>query len=65
MSGILVTPRDARAARMCIPGVQRFYRRHGLDFRKFVREGTPEEELLATGDSMAKQLVEVARGRQQ
>jgi hypothetical protein len=48
---------------MCIPGVRQFYRRHGIDFRKFIKEGTPAESLLATGDAMAAQLVEVARER--
>jgi hypothetical protein len=48
---------------VCVSGARAFGRRHGLDWRKFVREGLPEEDLLATGDAMAIKAVEYARGQ--
>jgi len=54
---------DIRAAKMCSRGARDFFRRHGLDWEAFLREGVPAEQLLATGDEMARQVVEVARGR--
>ncbi len=47
----------------CALGTRRFFRRHGLDFSRFLKEGIPEEQLLATGDAMAKRVVEFAYGR--
>lgn len=61
----LVTVSDIPAAEVCWPGVRKFYRRHGLDMRKLLNEGTPAQELIDTGDAMALRFVEVARGRKQ
>jgi len=47
----------------CIPGVKTFCERYGLDWQKLRTVGLPEEELLATGDSMAKRIVEFANGK--
>jgi len=55
---------DIRAAKMCSRGARDFFRRHDLDWEAFLREGVPAEQLLATGDEMARQVVEVARGRE-
>jgi hypothetical protein len=38
-----------------------FFQRHGLDWRDFVANGIPAEQLLATGDALALALVEHAR----
>ena len=40
---------------------QEWFDRHGLDFRDFVQHGLDESVLLATGDGMARHLVEWAR----
>jgi len=48
----------------CIPGLRLFFKRHGMDFRTFARNGLPEEDFLKTGDAMALKLVEFARGQQ-
>lgn len=45
----------------CVQGAQAIAKRHGLDWRRFCREGLDEEELLATGDAFAILLVEHAR----
>ncbi len=56
---------DIRKARMCSRGARAFFVKNGLNWEKFLKEGIPEEELLATNDAMAKQVVEVANGRKQ
>ncbi|WP_346014465.1 hypothetical protein [Rubrivivax gelatinosus] len=37
-----------------------FFARHGLSYGAFLREGIPAEQLLATGDAMARRVVDVA-----
>lgn len=45
----------------CVNGAEKFFKRHGLDWRKFVMEGIDANELLATDDYMAIRLVEKAK----
>lgn len=61
---VLVTMRDIRAAKMCGPGTRNFFKRHKMNWQEFITNGLPEEDFIATGDAMAMQVVEVARGRQ-
>lgn len=35
----LITMRDIRAAGGCAPGARRWFNIHGLDFKKFIRDG--------------------------
>lgn len=65
MKNILVRMEHVRAAKMCSRGARAFFDRHGLDWNAFIREGIPVEQIEATGDAMALQVAEVARGRQQ
>jgi hypothetical protein len=53
-----------RKARMCSRGARAFFVRHNLDWDAFLREGVPAEALAETGDAMALEVVEVARGQQ-
>ncbi|URA07011.1 hypothetical protein P9A47_gp43 [Xanthomonas phage Elanor] len=62
---VLVRMEHIRAAKMCSGGTRSFFERHGLDWSAFLQDGIDAEKLLATGDGMAKQVVEVARGRKQ
>lgn len=62
---LIVTVRDMRAARMCAGGAREFFARHELDWAGFLRDGISAARLIETGDAMAQQVVEVARGRQQ
>lgn len=62
---VMVKMEHARAARMCSRGARAFAVRHGLDWGRFLKEGLPAEQIEATGDAMAMQVVEVARGRKQ
>lgn len=61
---VIVTMADIRAARMCSRGTRAFFDRHHIDWQAFLKDGVPAEVLEATGDAMALQVVEVARGRQ-
>lgn len=53
--------RAVRDDNYCVPGMKTFFQQHNLDFKKFVREGITEEELLKTGDAMAFLVIEEAR----
>lgn len=59
-----VTIRDIRACKMCSSGTRAFFVRHDMDWNKFLSEGLPEEDFIRTGDAMAMQVVEAARGRE-
>jgi hypothetical protein len=65
MTDIVVKMEHVRAAKMCSRGARAFFERHNLDWNTFIREGLPVEQIEATGDAMALQVAEVARGRQQ
>lgn len=63
---LFVTINDCRTVigGFCSPGMRKFAKKHGIDFRKFVDDGgIKADRLLATGDAQALEAVEVARGR--
>lgn len=62
---LIITIRHVRAAGMCPPGARPWFKRHNLDFKRFMKEGMPAEELLATGCALAARVVEVAKNGQQ
>jgi hypothetical protein len=62
---VIVTMKDIRACRMCSGGTRDFFKRHDMDWSRFVKDGLPEEDFIATGDAMALKVVEAARGRQE
>lgn len=49
-----------RAAKMCSRGSRDFFARYGLDWQEFLQDGVDHEVLIATGDPMALQVVELA-----
>ena len=55
--------RDVRAAKMCSRGARNFLTRHGIDWSEFIKHGIDAAVIEATGDAMAKKVVEVARER--
>ena len=59
---MIITMRHIRKAKMCSRGTRSFFERHGLDWDDFLKNGIDSEKLRLTGDSMALQVVEVARG---
>jgi len=46
----------------CNRGTREFFKRHGLDWSSFRKNGLPEDVFMATGDAMAIRLVQHARG---
>lgn len=68
MTGLIVTFTHLRTIQAfgrrpgyCLPVSRQFAARYGLDWRRFVKEGLPADELLATGDALAIALVDHAR----
>ena len=60
LSGLVITLDDARGASKCSEGMQQFAARTGLDWRRFVLDGLPATELVATGDPEALEVVRQA-----
>lgn len=67
---VIVTMADATASmpnkpKYCHKGIRLFFKKYGLDYNDFRKNGIDAEILIEIGDSMALKAVEVARGRQQ
>jgi hypothetical protein len=60
---IIVTMEDVRKAGMCSSGARAFFKRHDLNWNKFLEQGITAKELFPTQDAMALKVIEVARGR--
>lgn len=54
---------DIRAAKMCAGGTRTWFLRQGFDWSDFLANGIDAQKFIDTGDAMALQVVEVARGR--
>jgi hypothetical protein len=61
---VIVRMRHIRGAKMCSSGARGFFQRHGLDWSKFLEEGISSKDLEATGDALAFQVTEFARGEE-
>ena len=44
--------------RYCNTGARDFFKRHGLDWSDFIKNGIDDQVLIETGDAMAIRLVE-------
>jgi len=53
-----ITMTDIIAAGHCVRGAKGWLQHHGFDWRAFVRDGATEEDLLATGDALAAQVIQ-------
>lgn len=58
---VIVKMKHIRKAAMCSGGSRDFFAKHGMDWNKFLSEGLPEADFIATGDAMALEVVKVAR----
>ncbi|MEW6169847.1 MAG: hypothetical protein AB1651_19515 [Pseudomonadota bacterium] len=63
MSELIVTHADMRSLGYCNRGAREWFTRHRLDWSRFIDEGLPADVLLANGDSMAQDVVQVATRR--
>lgn len=56
--GLRITATDIVKAGHCIRGgAMPWFRRHGLDFRKFMKEGIDAVEFIERGDAYAERVV--------
>lgn len=60
---ITVTHADMRALGYCNRGARAWFERHHFDWSAFIEQGIAASKLLMTGDSMAEEVVAVARRR--
>lgn len=60
---IRMLPQDLPVAGLCVTGARRWYHENGLDFETFLREGTPVDELRATGCPLAERACAAAEAR--
>jgi len=61
---IQVTIQDLRASRLCFQGARPWFRRHGLDWQQFLKDGLDAETLAATGDALALRVIAIAEARE-
>ncbi len=54
---MLITITDATRAGYCARGIRRWTEEHGLDFRKLIKTGIPEEELESLNCGHAKRII--------
>lgn len=57
----VITIDHVRAVGLCVNGTRTWFARHDLDFRAFLRDGCDADTLLATGDAMARRVVDYAQ----
>ncbi|OCG15999.1 hypothetical protein A9G24_01245 [Gilliamella sp. App6-5] len=60
---LIVKREDLIAARQCSSGGRAFFKRHGLDWSDFLKNGIDAEILIKINDVMANQVIEQARRR--
>jgi hypothetical protein len=61
MPEIMVKPCHLRAAGYCNREPRKWFQKQGLSWTEFVTVGIPESVLVATGDPLALNVVEIAR----
>lgn len=54
----IITIADIRKTGHCVRGAGQWFALQGLDFKAFLKNGLPASVLLATGDELARQVVE-------
>ncbi len=61
---MIIRPRDALEVGLCLKkGQKEFCRQHGIDFRRFCREGIPIEEAEHIEDANLRKVIEHVRRR--
>lgn len=63
MSDPIIKSSDLRALKYCVSGSKRFFDRHGLGWKEFLKHGIPASRVEATGDAMALKIVQHVRER--
>lgn len=63
MTEIRVMPADLPTAGLCVTGARTWFANNGLDFKQFIREGTPVSEMRATGCPLGERACIAAEAR--
>lgn len=58
---VIVRMRHIRAADLCAGGARQWFAHHGFSWPDFLENGKSADELEATGDALALQVVAIAR----
>jgi hypothetical protein len=59
---MIIRWQDVRAAGFCLnQGARRWCVRHGVDFRRLMREGIPAAELAHIDDALLRKVIEAAK----
>lgn len=61
VTDVTVYPRHMRAAKLCMPGVRRWFAAHNLDWSDFVANGILGSVLGQWNDPLAERAIEQAR----
>lgn len=61
---MIVTMKHVRAAGYCSRQPREWFKQQGLSWSDFVANGIDSEVLLATGDGLAKKVVDIAESEQ-
>ncbi len=62
---LIVRISHMRAAGLCVTGSRAWFRRQGLDFRDFAKNGIDAEKLRATGDPIPMRAVVIAEAERE
>lgn len=54
----VITITDIRKQGYCVSGIKTWFAAHHLNFRSFLQHGVESDTLLATGDELARKVVE-------
>ena len=57
-SPVLITISDIRRQGYCVSGIRSWFDSHHLNFRSFLQQGVESDTLLATGDDLARKVVQ-------
>ena len=63
MTEPVVTLRDVKSVMQCRRGAKLWIDRYGLDWHQFRTVGLPVSVIEATGDALARKVLEKVRGR--
>lgn len=55
---LIITVTDIRKQGYCVSGIKKWFAAHALNFHLFLQQGVESDTLLATGDELARKVVE-------
>lgn len=55
---LIITVTDIRKQGYCVVGIKQWFASHKLNFSSLLQQGVESDKLLATGDELARKVVE-------